>query len=284
MKNNGITTSEVSCILGINPHKTAVELWEEMVGEKETETTESMKIGSVLKEVAKKVWEDASGKKIEKAEAPVKGHSVGTVCGTVDGQPVLVKTAPVAWDETPEEVEVQAQHVMGTNDEWNKVTVICLVTGFGKGLTTCEIERDDVKIANIQEAVETFWTENVEGKNAPAPQNIDDCRKIWGRNEDGTTVEADEETAKAVADLKETTAKIKALEAEEEALKKTIMTAMGTNEILTIGGKKAISWKCNKDSSKVDYKGLVEALAPAADLLAEHTSTIPGARVFRVSK
>ena len=281
---NTITTTDIASVIGIDPYKTPVDVYREKVGEAEAEVSEAMEIGSALKEVAKRVWESKSGKTIVEVEEKVKGHSSAKVDGTVDGQPIMVVTSPVAWDEIPEVVNVKAQHQMGLEDSWKKMTVVCMVTGYGKAISVYEIARDEEAISVLQNAAESFWAENVEKKVAPAPVNVEDCRKIWGRNEEGTSVEADEATAEAVANLKAVSANIKALEAEEEALKKTIMSAMGSNEVLTVGGKKAVSWKCNKDSVKVDYKGLVESLAPAADILAEHTSTVPGARVFRVSK
>lgn len=277
-----ITTSEIPAILGIDTYKTAVDLWKEKIGEVSTpEATEAMEIGSALKEVAKRVWEIKSGKAIKPGVQVESGHVCGTVDGVVDGTPVIIQTVPVAWDEIPEAVTAKAQAYMAMGG-WNSIKVICMVSGFGKCIEEHEITADESGKA-ILAAAEHFWTENVEKKVAPAPQTIEDCRKIWAKAEDNT-VEATEEVAAQVEALKEATAKVKEAEAAADALKKSIMEAMGTAETLTVNGKKAVTWKNNKDSVKVDYKTLVEALAPSAEVLAEHTSTVPGARVFRISK
>ena len=280
---NCITTCEVPAILGIDPHKTAVDVFEEHVGHSSSqEATEAMKIGAALKEVAKKVWEEESGVKIEEAEMVSSGHSCGKPDGMVNGCPLIVASSPVAWDEIPETISVKAQHYMAMGG-WNKIKVICMVSGFGKCISEFEIDRDEEIGKAILEDVENFWTDNVEKEVAPEPQNIEDCRKIWPISA-GETIDANDEIAAKVEALKVANAKAKEAEAEADGLKKEIMEAMGTAEILMVNGKKAITWKNNKDSVKVDYKTLVEALAPSSDLLAEHTSTVPGARVFRVSK
>ena len=279
---NCITTCEVPAILGIDPHKTAVDVFDEHAGLAKPETTEAMKIGAALKEVAKKVWEEETGVKIEEAEMVSSGHSCGKPDGMVDGCPLIVASSPVAWDEIPETIVVKAQHYMGMGG-WEKTRVICMVSGFGKCISEYEIERNEEVGKSILEKDENFWTENAEKDMAPDPKNIEDCRKIWPVSM-GETIDANEEIASKVESLKVANAKVKEAEAEADGLKKEIMEFMGNAEILMVNGKKAISWKNNKDSSKVDYKGLVEALAPSSDLLAEHTSTVPGARVFRVSK
>jgi len=276
-----ISTSEVPAIIGVDTHKTAVNVWEEKTGKvTPTETTEAMEIGSALKEVAKRVWEVKTGKIVKPGVQVSSGHSCGTVDGMVDGTPVMIQTTPFAWDEIPEAVKVKAQHYMAMGG-WSSIKVICMVSGCGKAIEEHEIEADASGKA-ILEAVEHF-VENVEKEVAPAPQTIEDCRRIWSKSE-GDTVEATEEIAAKIEALKAATAKAKEAEAEADALKKSIMEVMGSAETLTVNGKKAITWKSNKDSVKTDYKALVEALAPSAEVLAEHTSTVPGARVFRIAK
>lgn len=301
-RKEGIGGSDVAAILGISPWKTPLDVYLDKIGEApETPVTESMLLGTALEQFVADRFTEQTGRQTSRFNTLLKrGHSIGNVDRLIvpEGQRLgsngtkiatdellECKTSSVEWtDGVPAYYLSQVQHYMGLDDMFKRATVACMFIGLTKSFKLYTVERDNELIGNLQDAVERFWADHVEKRIPPAPQSEEDCRKLWSRNEAGATLEADDAIKDAVSNLRDVTAKIKALEGEESALKKQIMEAMGTNEILTIDGKKAVTWKCNKDSVKTNWQMLAESYNPDEAKIAEFTTTTAGARVFRLGK
>lgn len=296
----GIGGSDVAAILGISPWKTALDVYHDKTGAANDEPeTENMRLGTALEQFVADRFTEATGKRTSKYNALLqKGHSIGNVDRLVVPEGAKLgswqdeirtdellecKTASNDWpDGVPAHYLSQVQHYMGLDDHFQRATVACMFLGFDKHLGLYVVDRDDALIADMQAAVEAFWRDHIEKNIPPAPQNEDDCRKLWERNEAGKVVEADDELAAVAVALRDVSAKIGELESEQKDLRAKLMGALGDGDVLMHGATKLCSWKNNKASTKTDWQGLATSLNPTADQVAAFTSERPGARVFRL--
>ena len=84
---------------------------------------------------------------------------------------------------------------------------------------------------------------------------------MYGRDATGRAI-VTREIARTLADLVQVKAKIKALEAEEDAHKLKIQKFMGGKAVLgSQDGKDLVTWRHGKEQIKWDYKGLAEDFA-----------------------
>lgn len=300
-RKQGIGGSDVGAILGLSPWRTALDVYHDKTGaNREEPETENMRIGTALEQFVADRFEEETGRKTSRFNGLLQvGHSIGNIDRLVvpegarlgsyqneirTSELLECKTASTEWDgEVPAHYQAQVQHYMGLDPAFKVATVACLFLGFNKHFQTFRIQRDDSLIRSMQEAVEKFWTEHVEKNIPPAPQNEDDCRKLWARHEAGKVVEADDALAEVARNLREVSLKAKELEEQEKALRGQLMAALGDGETLSCNGVKLCTWKNNKPTEKTDWAGLAMALNPTPEQIHAYTELKPGARVFRLS-
>lgn len=89
---------------------------------------------------------------------------------------------------------------------------------------------------------ENFWKEHVEKKVPPEPINIEDVKKLYAKS-NGQEIEATGELAIDYGEFSRLSGEIKNLKKQQEAVKAKIAIAMKDNEILTLAGKKVLTYK-----------------------------------------
>ena len=94
----------------------------------------------------------------------------------------------------------------------------------------------------IKEKCTNFWRNNVLTKTPPEPINIDDVLKLY-RKSNGQSMEAEGDLAVDYGEFSRLAGEIKELKKQQEAVKAKIAIAMKDNEILTLGGKKVLTYK-----------------------------------------
>jgi len=301
-RRQGIGGSDVAAILGLSPWKTPLDVYYDKVGAPNDQPeTEAMRIGTELEDYVARSYERDTGLKVVRFNSLLqKGHSIGNLDRLVipEGEKIAAHQGEIRtsrflecktssseeWEEVPEHYLAQVQHYLGLDERLEHADVAALFLGFGKSFRIYHVEKDAELIKTMQEAVERFWAEHVEKRIPPAPTSEADCRKLWEAHEPGKIVEADEALAQVAADLKALNAEIKAKEAQADDLKGKLMAAMGDAEELRFGLQKLATWKNNKPSAKTDWQALATHLEPSEELVAEYTTTKPGARVFRLAK
>jgi len=296
----GIGGSDVGALLGVSPWRTALDVYYDKVGaSREEPENENMRIGTALEQFVADRFEQETGRKTSRFNGLLQvGHSIGNVDRLVvpegarlgsyqneirTNELVECKTSSNEWEEVPVHYLAQVQHYMGLDPAFEVASVACLFLGFQKHFQTYRVERDNALIKTMQEAVEKFWAEHVEKRIPPAPQNEEDCRRLWEKSEAGKVVEADEALAEVAAQLRDVTLREKELEAQEKELRGKLMAALGDAEELRFGAQKLATWKNNKASEKTDWAGLAMALNPTPEQIHAYTELKPGARVFRLS-
>ena len=160
-----------------------------------------------------------------------------------DSQEAEIKAGEVTSDhEIPIYYETQVQWYMGVTGA--KVCYVAVLIG-GQDFRIYEVKRDDATIKALTEACRKFWTVNVLGKIPPQPQDFDDVKRLF-KKETGPMIEASNEAAVAIGEYRSISEKIKMLESQKEACATQIAAACGEAEGLTIGGKKAATFKTVK--------------------------------------
>ena len=94
----------------------------------------------------------------------------------------------------------------------------------------------------IKEKCRKFWTENVLKKVPPEPVNIDDVLRLYGKS-NGKALEAEGDLAVDFGELARVSGEIAELKKQQESIKTKIAISMKDNEILTLAGKKVLTFK-----------------------------------------
>lgn len=188
-------------------------------------------------------------------------------------------------DEVPEKHLVQVQwqlEVVGLEE----ATLVALVNG---DYREYPIRRDREVGGMLLEVVGRFWRENVLARVPPAVNGTEAYTAYLKRRhpkDAAPALPATPELRDLVVKVKEAKAQLKAAEEAESLLVNQLRAQLGD----AAGVEGLCTWKANKDSPKTDWEAVAQALlvhAPegmATRLLAENTTTRPGARVLRFSK
>lgn len=174
----------------------------------------------------------------------------------------------------------------------------CLLTGAELAFVAALVPGPDLKIYPIRadaelqdlirEGVTRFW-HCVKTDTPPDPLTEGDARQRWTRHTAGKVLEVDPATAALLRDFAAVKARLRAVEAEEKAIRDTLIPALADADSITFGGTSLATYRANKDSIRVDWEGLSTRLLEDVDAetravwLQDFTATRPGARVLRLA-
>lgn len=293
-RTQGIGSSDIATIVGLNPYKTPYQLWREKTGQiqEPQEETFAMKRGHYLEDAVAKFFEDESGKTVIQRSAqediyvhpeyswarvsPDRRYWLTSVRN--DEQGVLeCKTArwDVDGDNLPPYWFTQLQYQLG-------------VMGREKGsLAWYSLTRDSFDYRDIilvpdyfnwlMEEAERFQKDNIEGGNEPSLTNAEDVLIKYAKHTPGTYKEADDHLAIKIEELKSIKANIKKSEEEQKLIEDEIKVFIGEAESLNYHGGILATFKAAKDSTRFDAKAFQ---AEHPDLYAQYTKVVPGTRRF----
>lgn len=178
IRNSGIGGSDVACIMGLNPWKSAYALYCEKHGDVEPEdlsNNEYVYWGTVLEQAVADRFAELTGKKVRKCgtlqdeeydfmlanvDRLVIGENAGLECKTANG----FKTKEWEGDELPDAYYCQCQwYMMVTGCE--KWYIACLIGG--NHFVYKEIPRNESFIEDMRAQAVAFW-ENLQNNVPPA--------------------------------------------------------------------------------------------------------------------
>jgi putative phage-type endonuclease len=107
--------------------------------------------------------------------------------------------------------------------------------------------RDDETIAAMRPRLVEFWTQHVLTDVPPDPMRFDDIKALFPLD-NGLAIEATEDIAEKVSQLREVRSRIKEFEEAEEALKFEIAEFISPHSRLTFGGTDLMTWKGQNDA------------------------------------
>jgi putative phage-type endonuclease len=294
-RKKGIGGSEASMVLGINPWKSRLELWNEKVTHKSNiDATKQLmfKIGHILEPIIAEEYTKETGRILE--ERPLKiHHKYPFVLGNVDreiigdikGPGILEIKTKGAWtnwheDDIPIYYYAQIQHYLNIyNYSWGSFAVLDL--GVMK-LNIVDIKRDDDFISKLVTEEIEFW-KLVENKIPPPVSPTNACqeflREKYKISEDITIDLKDNKEAEKWAEtLKEAKRNIKTFDIMETEAKNHLMSIVGSAE-KAVGNMYSISWKAPKDKEVFD---LERFKIEFPELSKQYIKTEPQTRRFTV--
>ncbi len=271
LRREGIGSSEVGTILGLNPYDTPYQLWRRKKGiDPPVPENFLMKAGHYLEDAVAHFFADATGAEIVKSSA---GDWIA-----VDAAVPFLRVSPdrLAWPAgmtraARNKMIVECKTTQHTVDPDNvplywfaqlqyQLMVMRLRHGAlawltqGRDFGYTLIDRDDDFCDYMRGELRHFWEAYIAGDSEPPCVDGDDATAKWQRQTDGKWLQADDGIEAAVAGLKETKARIKELDAvkarQEDALKLAIAEAEG---IINADGRVIATWKASgKDAARFD--------------------------------
>ena len=178
-RKNGIGGSDAGAVCGLNPYRTAIQVYYDKTSEEIEETdNEAMRQGRELEEYVARRFCEASGKKVRRANAifydeknpflladvdrMIVGGNAGLECKTAS--PYMAEQ----WQDgsIPITYKIQSYNYMTVcrADAWDIAVLI-----YGREFKYYRIERDDEVIENLIRIEKEFWNGNVIPRGMPDP-------------------------------------------------------------------------------------------------------------------
>lgn len=271
-KANSIGGTDAAAILGMNPWKSAYQVWLEKTGQVKVldiSDSEPVYFGTLLEQVVADEFCRREHKKVKKCgmyaskkhpfmtasfDRLVMGEEAGLECKTTNA---FNKSE---WDEgkIPPQYYVQCQHYMMVSGlpRWY---IACLVGG--NHFVSWVIERDEDDIAALEAAEVEFWGK-VQNHTLPDIDGSQSCTEALRNKFKGGQVEPillPGESVKLLNRYDELKALKAEIETESKEIQNKLCAMLGDNEIGFVGeGEDArkVSWKTVAGRTTIDSKKL----------------------------
>lgn len=294
VRKNGIGSSEVATIVGLNPWQTPYQLWRIKTGQDPAKTENfAMRAGHYLEDAVSLFWQDETGREVIKRSAgdwiiQSKEHPfmqvspdrtfwlTGEKRNEANKGILECKTTQytIDGDDLPRYWFCQVQYQLGVA-ELQKGSIAWLTQGRSFGYRDIDFVPDFYEW--LKDEVARFWIDNVQGGKEPDLINLDDMLLKYRRHTAAKVVEVGDELLDAYHELKDLRGQIATLDERKTELETKLKMAFGDAEAIAYGGETLATFKAPKDSMKLDAKALTAA---HPDLVAEFTKPTPGARRF----
>jgi len=295
-RRHGIGGSDVAAVLGLNPWKTPLDVWNDKLGLSEDKgMSEPAYWGTVLEDTVAKEFQLRTGKKVQKVTHqfadPENDWMIANIDRAIINPEIARKIRPLLnveeierytditgverpintdvafeaktahaftadlWGPSQEleikQNNIKTEHVIPlyyeTQIQWycgilklRGMYLAVLIGGSDFRMYWIDARPDVFQV--IKEKCSAFWNNHVLTKTPPEPINIDDVLKLYGKS-NGKAVEAKGELAIDYGEYARIAGEIKELKKQQEAVKTKIAIGMKDNEILTLDGKKVLTYK-----------------------------------------
>lgn len=293
-REQGIGSSEVATIVGLNPWETPYQLWRRKKGlDKGKTETFAMKAGHYLEDAVSMFWHDETGRDIIKRSAgdwlmvntdkpfmrvsPDRTYWLSGMPHNNANKGILeCKTTQmrVDPDDLPKYWFCQVQYQLGVA-EYEQGSLAWLSQGREFGYKDISLVPDF--FAWICEEVTKFWIDNVQGNIEPEAQSVEDVLLRYNRHTDGKILEVSDDIFTACNELKALKEQIAKLDERKDELEAKIKMCFADAEAISYGGQTIATWKAPKPSERFDAKAFAKA---HPDLAKEFTAVSQGARRF----
>lgn len=293
VRKNGIGSSEVATIVGLNPWQTPYQLWRIKTGQDAPKNENfAMKAGHYLEDAVSLFWQDETGREVIKRSAgdwiiqsdkhpflqvsPDRTYWLGESRSPSDKGILECKTTqmPIDGDDIPRHFFCQVQYQLGVS-ELQHGSLAWLVQGRSFGYRDIDFVPDFY--AWLEDEATRFWVDCIKGGKEPDLLNLDDMLIKYRRHAPGRVIEVGDDLLDAYHELKGVKADLDPLLRRKEELETRLKMAFGDAEAIAYGGETLATFKAPKDSMKFDSKAFAAA---HPDLAAEFTKPTPGARRF----
>lgn len=274
----GIGSSDAAAAVGLNPYRSALELWMDKTGRGDAlpavdphDESSPMYWGTLLEPIVVAHYTKRTGRKVRRLNAVLQhpqhpwmlANIDREVLGCTDVQLLECKTAGLngarLWkDGVPEYVQLQVMHQLAVT---GKKTADVAVLICGQELQIHRIERDEELIAQLIMLEKRFWTfvENETPPPADGSESADLALRSLYPHDSGTVLDwsAEPEMSAVFSDLLAVRQSLEHQESQQAQLKQRIQQRMGdASRVLFETGE--ISWKRSKDTRALDGARLLK--------------------------
>jgi len=299
VRQSGVGSSDAAAAVGLNPYRSALELWMDKTGRADAlpqidphDESSPMYWGTLLEPIVAAHYTKRTGRRVRRLNAVLQhpqhpwmlANIDREVLGCADVQLLECKTAGLngarLWkDGVPEYVQLQVMHQLAVTGKQaaDVAVLIC-----GQELQIHRIERDEALIEQLIALERRFWT-FVESDTPPPADGSDSAdlalRCLYPRDS-GTVLDwsTDLEMSAVFSDLLAVRQVLERHEQLQAQLKQRIQQRMGdASRVLFESGE--ISWKRSKDAQSLDG---VKLLKERPEIWQDYAATKPGSRRFLV--
>jgi putative phage-type endonuclease len=284
--------SDASVILGINPWRTPLQLWQDKTQPAMPENTdpERMRVlerGKRMEPYVVDLLAAETGLRIVRRNERYIDPEFRFLAAEIDaeaesGENVEIKTVSpfkarewgeLGSDEIPVHYTAQAQH--GLMVTGRALCIFGVLIG-GDDFRVYRVERDDEIIGAMRQREVRFWREHVETLVPPAPTGASDVARLFTRDA-GTAVEATPDILTAIEQYRELKAEADRIDEQLAAAKDRIQCFMRDAARVTSNGRDLVTWK-TQSAKRFDQRAF-QAAEPA---LFERFIKTTESRVFRL--
>jgi putative phage-type endonuclease len=272
----GIGGSEIAAIVGLSQYRTPTQVWESKVNPVEDEeTSQPAYWGTVLEDVVAKEYAWRTGRKVQRLTSQMTHPDFNFAIANIDRAVINPEiSGNVRWkngrvttdrllecktangfmakqwgeagtDGVPDAYLIQCQWYMGVTGA--SICDLAVLIG-GQDFRIYTILRDDDLINDLLLQGAAFW-ELVQSRTEPDPVNYPECVKKWAKSDPSLSVQADDLLIDDLEQIQSIKAKVKELEAQEDALKARVLMALESAETLTYQGVKVATCKTQTRNS-----------------------------------
>lgn len=261
----GLGATDMSCVLGLNPWRSALQLFVEKTGAlppADLTDREPVRWGRILEPIIGAEYARRTGRPFTRDGKLLRSSEQQWALCTLDGWtglpangndassdrwPIEIKTATAfgadEWvNGPPEHYLVQVQHQMLVTGA-PRVTVACLLGG--QRLVWCDVERDETLIRKIAYHGERFW-QRVLDRDPPEPDGSESSRRVLSDlfpSDDGSTVELPMALAETIDEWQSLKREEKALRERITRCENVIKSTLGSASRGLLPTGDAVSWK-----------------------------------------
>lgn len=284
--------SDAASVVGLNPYTSPFALWAEKTGQKPPfEGNLATRTGAFLEEFVAKLFEEETGKKVRRETASLFNSDYPWAIANVDRLIVgedagleiktcsSLSTKRFKNGEFPANYYCQCTHYLAITGKsrWYLAVLIG-----NHDFRTFTIERDEDEIRALMDAECAFWRDYVTAKTPPPVDGMDptdDTLKLIYPESDGSeiTLFNRDSLLDRYFDLE---AQIKALKADQDAIRQAIQLDMGSAET-AVADRYKVTWK-TQTRTTFDAKKYTQD-HPDLDLSPYWKQSAP-TRAFRIYK
>lgn len=298
IRRNGIGSSEVGTILGLNPWQTPYQLWRLKKGlDAPVQENFAMKAGHYLEDAVAHFYADETGAEIIKSSA---GDWIAQDCEQkfLQVSPDRLAWIPNAPRKPGNKMIVECKTTQRTIDPDNlpmhwfaqlqyQLMVMRLDQGAlawltqGREFGHAEIARDDDFCTFMRGELERFWAEYIVGDQEPPCIDAEDVTTKFSMQTDGKLIEADAAAIEMVSVLKDVRNQISELESCRKMYEDGIKVTLGDAEAMVdTEGHTIVSWRTPK--KQVTKFDVARFCAEHPELAKQYTTVSTPCRRFLV--
>jgi len=262
-RRKGIGGSDIACVVGLNPFKTKLQLYNEKVNNHTTESNDAMKRGVALEAYVVQLFEESTGHKCKKPKKDIvskKGMpfikaSADRLYINKDGEESILECKTSGRKIDHENIPVywflQIQWYLGTFG-LKSGAIAWLNPNYS--FEYVEVAADEELYSKLVDAAQEFWEQNVVPQVPPPAETSQDVLSLYQAKDLVPTIVASDvllELCQAYAGISD---EVKRLTTEKDKLHDAISVTLGNAEMATYGDEIICTYKFSKPVERLDSK------------------------------